>query len=111
VNPSRISTASVGKQELERVNVCLVASPQKWSVNRETFEITDQETSGRRAMFGEERRVVVDRSLVVDVILPNLYRITGNKPSAALPMRPRCSGGLAGFHVLLIGWRGDGADH
>jgi hypothetical protein len=63
------------------------------------------------AWFGEERRLVVARSLVVDVIFQTLYRTTGNKLSPKLPMWRRCSDVLAGFHDLLIGWRVDWADH
>jgi hypothetical protein len=57
------------------------------------------------ARLGEERRLVVAKSLVVDVIIPTWYRTTGNKTSATLPMRRRCSDVLAGFRVLLICWR------
>jgi hypothetical protein len=53
------------------------------------------------ARFGEERRLVVARSPVVDVIFPTWYRTTGNKTSAKLPMRRRCSDVLAGFVDLL----------
>jgi hypothetical protein len=59
------------------------------------------------ARFGEERRLVVAKSLVVDVIFPTWYRTTGNKTSATLPMRRRSSDVLARFHVLLICWRVD----
>jgi hypothetical protein len=45
---------------------------------------------------------------VVDAIFPTLYGPTGNKPSAKLPMRRRCSDVRAAFHVLLICWREDG---
>jgi hypothetical protein len=47
---------------------------------------------------------------MVDENFPTLYRTTRNKPSTKLPMRRQCSDVNAGFHVLLIGWRGDWAD-
>jgi hypothetical protein len=63
------------------------------------------------ASLGEERRLVEARSPVVDVIFPTWYSTTGNKTSATLPMRRRCSDVLAGFHVLLTCWRVDWVDH
>jgi hypothetical protein len=59
------------------------------------------------ARFGEKRRLVVAKSLVVDVIFPTWYPTTGNKTSAKLPMRRRCSDVLVGIHVLLVCCRVD----
>jgi hypothetical protein len=63
------------------------------------------------ARFCEERRLVVARSPVVDVVFKTWYGPTGNETFGTLPKQRGCSDVPAGFHNLLICWRVDLADH
>jgi hypothetical protein len=114
VNPRRIYIASVGKQELERVMCAELRLKEKHTLGSSRMDgehiclrecgPRDFQTKGPNEMArcGEERRLVVARSPLVDVVFPTWYRTTGKKPSAKLPIRRGCSDVLVGFHVLLI---------